>query len=99
MLELALGSESLPPGLLVNAAMVLHVAGFAIGGRVLLRGLTLLGTGFYVAYYAVVADAPLWDAILASLAIGAANLIGLLRERRAGLRARPPLVAAGARSA
>ena len=82
MLEMMTGPDGVPAGLLVNAAMLLYVAGFAIGGRVGLRACVLVGTGFYIAYYAVVADAPLWDAILASLAIGAANVIGLLRDRR-----------------
>lgn len=84
MLEMTTGPDGIPAGLLVNAAMLLHVAGFSIGGRVALRACVLVGTGFYVAYYAVVAEAPLWDAILASLAIGAANVVGLLRERRGG---------------
>ena len=90
MIELVTGAESLPAGLLVNAAMIFYVAGFAIGGRVALRGFTLMGTGFYIAYYAVVAAAPLWDAILASLAIGTANLVGLVRERRAASLPQPP---------
>ncbi len=89
MLEMMTRSGELPAGLLVNAAMVLHVAGFALGGRVALRAFVLIGTGFYIAYYAVVAEAPLWDAILASLAIGAANVVGLLREANAAARAQP----------
>lgn len=58
--------------------------GFLARGDLVLRGLILLGSAFYVTYYYVVADTPLWEAIVGSLAIIAANIyssIRIIRER------------------
>ncbi|MEM8751554.1 MAG: cyclic nucleotide-binding domain-containing protein [Pseudomonadota bacterium] len=65
--------------LLVYAAMLLYVAGFVLKDQILLRAFILTGTGFYIAYYYVAPESPLWAAIYASLAIGAANVIGFVR--------------------
>ncbi len=54
------------------------VLGYLIINQVMLRVMVLIGTGFYVLYYATVGAAPLWDAIYASLIMGVANIIGLL---------------------
>ena len=82
MIDLLARAHGFPAGLLVNAAMLLQATGLALGGPVALRVRMLAGTGFHVAHDAVVADAPLWDAIAASLVIGSANVVGLLRDRR-----------------
>ena len=55
-----------------------YVLGYLIINQVGLRLMVLLGTAFYILYYAIVAAEPLWDAIYLSMGIGAANLLGLL---------------------
>ena len=45
--------------------------------ELLLRALLLVGTFCYIVYYYFISDAPLWDAIWASLVIGIANLFML----------------------
>lgn len=49
--------------------------GLLARNELVLRGLLLTGTGFYILYYYFISDTPLWDAILTSLIIGIANLI------------------------
>lgn len=71
-------------GLFVQLALVCYVLGLLTRNELLLRALLLAGTAFYIIYYYFIGDAPLWDAILASVAIGVANLsvlIAILRER------------------
>jgi len=71
-------------GLFVQLALVCYVLGLLTRNELLLRALLLVGTTFYIVYYYFIGDAPLWDAILASVAIGVANLsvlIAILRER------------------
>ncbi|WP_299970607.1 cyclic nucleotide-binding domain-containing protein [uncultured Roseobacter sp.] len=65
------------PGILVYLAGVLYVFGLITINQIVLRLWLLGGTGIYIFYYAIVADAPLWEAIYVSMMIGAANLIGL----------------------
>ena len=55
-----------------------YVLGYLIINQVGLRLMVLLGTAFYILYYAIVSDEPLWEAIYLSLLIGGANLLGLL---------------------
>lgn len=50
---------------------------YLVINQVILRLLVLLGTGFYIWYYWIVADVPLWDAVITSVVLGIANLIGL----------------------
>lgn len=76
MLEALSGGA--PTALLVNAAMLLYVAGFLFRDQITLRLLVLSGTAFYIAYYYWHPAEPLWDAIVASVAIGVANLTGLV---------------------
>ena len=59
--------DFIEPGLLAWAAGGLYAVGYLVINQVILRILVLFGTGFYIWYYAVVADVPLWDAILASI--------------------------------
>lgn len=63
--------------LIVLAAGLSFICGYLIINQVFLRIFVLIGTLFYIWYYAVAADAPLWSAMLASVAMGLANVIGL----------------------
>ncbi len=55
--------EMLLSDFLVVAAAGMFVLGYLIINQILLRTMLLIGTGFYIWYYAVVDDAPLWPAI------------------------------------
>ncbi len=63
---------------LVLLAGLTYVLGYLTINQVILRLLILLGTGFYIWYYAVAAEEPLWTAIWTSVAIGSATLLGLV---------------------
>ncbi|MEL6840942.1 MAG: cyclic nucleotide-binding domain-containing protein [Pseudomonadota bacterium] len=71
---------------LVLAAAGSYVVGYLIINQVVLRLFVLAGTVFYIGYYAVVADQPLWTAIWTSVALGLANIIGLWLLRAAQSR-------------
>ncbi len=58
----------------VYAALLFYVLGFLFRDELWLRGLILIGTGFYVIYYFYAADRPLWDAIVTSSILGIVNL-------------------------
>jgi hypothetical protein len=64
--------------LVVGIAMSLQIVGFLMRDQVTLRLLVLAGSAFYVLYYVIVADTPLWDAIVGTSLIAAANLVGLV---------------------
>jgi len=64
--------------LIAAVAVTLQILGFLLRDQVSLRLLVLAGSAFYVLYYLVVADRPLWDAIVGTTAIAAANLLGLM---------------------
>ena len=71
-------------GLLVQCAVLFYLVGFLIRDELWLRVLVLIGTGFYIGYYFIAAQSPLWDAIWTSVAIGAVNVViigQILRER------------------
>lgn len=61
----------------VFAAGVTFCIGYAIINQVALRILVMIGTAFYIWYYAIVTDTPQWVAIWTSVAMGAANIVGL----------------------
>jgi hypothetical protein len=61
-------------GIFVQLALLFYVLGLLARNELLLRGLLLLGTVFYILYYYFISDTPLWDAIWASSVIGIANL-------------------------
>ncbi len=65
------------PDILVLAAAGTYIVGYLIINQVVLRLFVLVGTAFYIAYYALAADEPLWTAIWTSVALGVANIIGL----------------------
>lgn len=73
-----------PPQVYVHIALLFYVVGFLTRDELILRAQILAGTLFYILYYWFISDVPLWEAILASLAIAAANIyssIIILRER------------------
>ncbi|MEW9918604.1 hypothetical protein AB2B41_03245 [Marimonas sp. MJW-29] len=63
----------------VHLATVCYVLGLLTRKELVLRVFLLLGTTFYILYYFHITDTPLWDAIVASLLIGTANLIVIFR--------------------
>lgn len=65
------------PELIVALAGGAQILGYLVINQVALRLLLLVGTLFYIWYYAIVSDAPLWEAIYLSILMGVANLIGL----------------------
>ena len=65
------------PKYLAYAAGGFYTLGYLVINQVILRLLVLVGTGFYIWYYFVIGDVPLWEAIWVSVILGAANIIGL----------------------
>lgn len=70
-------SGDINPQALAYIAGGLFTLGYVIINQIVLRVLIGIGTLFYIWYYWVVADAPLWEAIVTSVIMGTANLIGL----------------------
>ncbi|MEM6387501.1 MAG: cyclic nucleotide-binding domain-containing protein [Pseudomonadota bacterium] len=73
-----------PPRVYVHLALLFYVIGFLTRDELILRVQVLVGTVFYGLYYFFIAPVPLWEAILGSVAIGAANIyssIVIMRER------------------
>lgn|GEM_PF-1277778 len=66
------------PDYLVACAGVIYILAFLIINQIVLRCMLLVGSAFYIAYYAVVAGEPLWMAIFTNLSISTANFVGLL---------------------
>ncbi|MEP2101950.1 MAG: cyclic nucleotide-binding domain-containing protein [Parasphingorhabdus sp.] len=68
-----------------NAALLIHVGAlfyiiaFLIRDEMKLRLLVLSGSVFYLLYYYLFPDTPLWDAILTTVILTVANLIVLFR--------------------
>lgn len=58
----------------VQLALLCYVLGLLTRNELLMRVLILVGTAFYIIYYYFISSAPLWDAILTSMVIGAANI-------------------------
>ena len=70
--------------MLVHVAALLYVIGFSIRDQLKLRLLVLVATALYIGYYYLAADTPLWEAIIWSVILGAANLwviAQILRDR------------------
>lgn len=59
---------------LANFAVVLMVTGFAFRNPLMLRGLAVLGSLFFILHYYVVNNVSLWTALVSSLAIIAVNI-------------------------
>ena len=62
----------------VLAAGVTFCLGYATINQWALRTLVMIGTLFYIWYYFIVTDTPQWAAIWTSVAMGLANVIGIL---------------------
>ncbi|MEM1386349.1 MAG: cyclic nucleotide-binding domain-containing protein [Pseudomonadota bacterium] len=65
--------------MLIVGAVGSYVIGFLFRDQVLIRLLVVLGSVFYGAYYWIVAQEPLWDAILGAALIGLASLQGAIQ--------------------
>lgn len=65
--------------ILVHMASLLYVIAFLVRDQLLLRVLVLIATALYIGYYYFVPEIPLWDAIVWSLVLGAANLFVTIR--------------------
>lgn len=63
---------------LIVAAVGTYVFGFLFRNQIHLRLLVVLGSCFYILYYATVGPSPLWDAILGSTMIALASLQGVV---------------------
>lgn len=75
---------ALPVGYLVYLAFAFDVLGFSARDELALRSLMLAASVFYIAYFFVASDAPLWEAIYADVVLMMVNLfmIGIVvRER------------------
>ncbi|MEM7068039.1 MAG: cyclic nucleotide-binding domain-containing protein [Pseudomonadota bacterium] len=64
----------LSPAVLIHLGALLYILGFLVRDELLLRLLVLGGTLLYILYYFFFPASPLWDAIITSLILGAANL-------------------------
>lgn len=65
------------PGYLVFFAACLQAAALLFRDQIRIRILLLLGSVVYLIYYAVAVQAPLWEAMAATVAMSVANLYGL----------------------
>lgn len=68
---------SIPAEYLVLTAGAFFTLGYLVINQKILRVLIGVGTCFYLWYYFVAADQPLWEAIATSAAMLVANLLGL----------------------
>jgi len=75
-----------PAGLLVFAAAALQTSAHIFKNQLILRATLLAGTFFYIGYYFVAADEPLWPAIFGSGAIALTSIVGYLRVLAAAIR-------------
>ena len=76
--------SQISPASIVTAAFMVQAAGFLVRDELWLRALILLGTVFYIIFYAVAPGGPLWDAIIGSSILAAINIVlivVILRER------------------
>lgn len=77
-------TEVFTPTVLISLAAGASGLGYLIINQMSLRVLMLIGSGFYIAYYATASAAPLYGAIFTSSALMLTNLIGMgaLMSRR-----------------
>lgn len=74
-----------PTALLVHAAALTYVIGFLVRDQLKLRLLLQVGSAFYIAYYYLAPETPLWDAIAWTVVMFAANaytINRILSDRR-----------------
>jgi hypothetical protein len=70
--------NTLSPEAIVILAGGTQLLGYLVINQVWLRLLLLLGTVFYMWYYMVVSETPLWEAFWLSALMGIANILGLI---------------------
>ncbi|SLN20806.1 Crp/Fnr family transcriptional regulator [Pseudooctadecabacter jejudonensis] len=70
-------TEIFTPAVLITCAGATFGLGYLIINQMALRLMMLIGSGFYLAYYATAADLPLWGAIYTTAAMMVANVIGI----------------------
>ncbi|MEP3277244.1 MAG: cyclic nucleotide-binding domain-containing protein [Stappiaceae bacterium] len=66
------------PENLVFLAAAIQAAALLFRGQIRIRVLLLTGSGVYLAYYMLAAKEPLWEAMIATLAMALANIYGLV---------------------
>lgn len=66
------------PAVLVSLASGCYALGYLIINQMRLRIFVLIGSAFYIAYYATAAAEPLYGAIYTTIGLSAANLIGMV---------------------
>ena len=84
ILEIIKSSFSYDIGLIVHLATLGYVLGFLFKDQLTLRIIVFVSTSFYIIYYYAYPDVPLWGAIMGSVLIMIANIIGtisLLHDR------------------
>ena len=69
-----MSSVLLSTAILVHMGALLYAIGFMVRDELWLRLLVLGGTALYIMYYLFHPATPLWDAIITSLVLGAANV-------------------------
>lgn len=65
------------PTVLIACAAGSFGMGYLIINQMLLRAFMLIGSGFYIAYYATAAEAPLYGAIYTTMTMMVANVFGM----------------------
>ncbi len=68
-------SNEVATGALVYIAFGLGIAAFIMRDELWLRLLMLTASGFYICYYYLVNEAPLWDAIITNSLLAAVNFV------------------------
>ena len=66
------------PGYLVFLAAAIQAAAMLFQGQISIRIFLLVGSIVYMTYYMIAADEPLWEAMIATLAMSIANICGLM---------------------
>ena len=76
---------------LIHAGALLYIIAFVVRDEVILRLLVVTGTALYILYYYFFPSVPLWDAIISSVIMVAANfyVLGQLVLERTTLRLSP----------
>ena len=69
--------ELIKPENLVFLAAAIQAAALLFQGQTKIRILLLIGSMTYLLYYMFAAEEPLWEAMIATLAMSVANIIGL----------------------
>lgn len=77
--------------LLIHFGAALYILAFLVRDELILRLLVLAGSAFYILYYFLFPAEPLWDAIITSLILVAANIfvLGQIILERTTLAMRP----------